>query len=427
MDTITEQTDVLVIGGGTAGSIAAIQAARTGLQTTLVEMTGQLGGTITSGGVNNPGYFYAGTRQVIAGIGWELVKKTRELDGSPLPNFAKPPTVRGVRRPSHYVPINRYLYAALVEEAAVQAGVALHYHETATEARPQAEGWTVTTVGKGVRRKISAREVIDCTADADIVGLLGFARRKAEVRQPGTLTFILEGYDWANLNPDVVQKQYEQAMRQGVLQPGDYGRCSGEPFIAFLKAYGRNQQHVPGADSSSSITQTEANIAGRHALLRLIRFVRTLPGCEDARIKSMCADVVARETYRIVGEVLVTQKDYMTGRVFPDAVCYSIFFVDVHKDQGGIAEFLPDGVVPTIPFGALIPRGSSHLLVAGRCLSSDRLANAALRVQPSCMAMGQAAGAAAALGIRRGCASRDVSLGDLRALLRDYGALVPEP
>jgi hypothetical protein len=81
--------------------------------------------------------------------------------------------------------------------------------------------------------------------------------------------------------------------------------------------------------------------------------------------------------------------------------------------------------VPTIPLGALVPRGSERLLVAGRSVSSDRLANSALRVEASCMAMGQAAGAAAALGAQLGVPSRHVPLEDIRALLREHGAIVP--
>lgn len=427
MNSRSESCDVLVVGGGTAGAVAAIQAARAGARVSLVEMKGQLGGTMTSGGVANPGYFFAWGRQVIAGIGWELVAKTKALDGSPMPDFLNPPVVNGQTRPSHYVPINRFLYAALAEEAALAAGVRLHYQETAVDVEDQTHGWLVTTSGKGLTRQIAAREIVDCTGDADVVGMLGLGRERGEDRQPGTLTFRLTGYDADALDALAVQERYEQALRAGALRLGDFNEIPGNSFMGFLRSHGTNAQHVPGADSTTSESQTRANTRGRASLLRLLRFVRTLPGCEDARLEWMCADTAMRETYRTVGETRITQSDYVSGRVFPDAICWTIFFIDLHTDLGGKSDLLQQGTVPTIPLSALVPRASRHLLAAGRCVSSDRLANSALRVQPSCMAMGQAAGAAAALAVRMGCASRDVPLDVLRALLEEHGAIVPRP
>jgi len=400
MHTITENTDVLVIGGGTAGTVAAIQAARAGVRTTLIEAEGQLGGTMTTGGVSCPGYFFAWERQIIAGIGWELVKTTKDLDGDPMPDFAHPPMVNDgftpeTGRPSHYVPFNRHLYAVIAEEAALQAGVLLHYHEIAVEAKARETGWIVTCIGKGIKREIRTRELIDCTGDAEVVGMLGFAREKSENRQPGTLQFWLTGYETSQLDLPAIEARYQQALQGGMLQPGDYAGVNDKQFSTFLHAHGRNAQHIFHADSTTSATQTAANIAGRASLLRLLRFTRTLPGCEQTSISWMCADTAIRESYRILGETCITLDDYRSGRVFTDAVCWTLFFIDMHTESGGHKEFLPRGVVPTVPLSALVPRGSQRLLVAGRCLSSDRMANSALRVQPSCMAMGQAAGAAA--------------------------------
>ena len=157
-----------------------------------------------------------------------------------------------------------------------------------------------------------------------------------------------------------------------------------------------------GADSSTSATKTQANIAGRASVLRLLRFVRSLPGCGGARIVRMQQETAVRETYRIVGELLITQEDFAAGRVYEDAVGYTYYPIDLH-DRSGVEPKKPQpGVVPTIPLRSLAPKGSRNLLVAGRSISSDRLANSAPRVQASCMAMGQAAGAAAALAAAQG-------------------------
>lgn len=201
--------DVVVIGGGTAGVIAALQAARAGVRTAIVEMAGQLGGTMTTGGVSAPAYYYSPERRIIAGIGWELVKATKALDHTPWPDFASPnPT-----RPSYHVHLNPGVYALVAEEACLNAGVELHFHEILVGIEPQEEGWHVNTVGKGIRRRIEAREVIDATGDADVVGLLNLPRERGEVRQPGTLMFRLGGYDAAELDVEVVQERFEAAPR----------------------------------------------------------------------------------------------------------------------------------------------------------------------------------------------------------------------
>jgi hypothetical protein len=424
----TEETDVLVIGGGTAGAIAAIQAARAGASTTLVEMSGQLGGTTTSGGINYPSYFWCQTHQVIGGIGWELVVKTSDLDGTPLPDFNKP----NPRRPSYPVWVNAYLYAALAEEEAVRAGVQIRFHELPVGAAwdESARRHRVEFVGKNQRRTVLARELIDCTGGADVVGMLGFERVRGEggkdVRQPGTLAFRLMGYDPKALEPhkDTIQTMAARAFAESRLRKGDWWRDSG-PFIKLLWNRGLNQMHVLDADDTTSDGQTDANLRGRASMLRILRFVRTLPGCENARIEYARPDTAIRETYRIVGETTITKEDYVSGRVFDDAVGYTFYFIDLHTEEGGIAEHLPPGVVPTLPLSAMVPAGSRHLLAAGRCVSSDRLANSALRVQSSCMAMGQGAGAAAALASRLGVASKDVPIDPLRALLTEHGAILP--
>src|SRR5690606_29383306 len=129
------------------------------------------------------------------------------------------------------------------------------------------------------------------------------------------------------------------------------------------------------ADSSTADTQTDANIRGRQSMLRMLRFVRTLPGCEDTRLDRMCSFTAVRETYRILGDYEVSYEDYLGGIRFPDTVCNTYYFVDVHHEDGAHHEFIPGDLVPTIPLRALTPRGSKHLLVAGRCVAAERRAH----------------------------------------------------
>ena len=138
-------------------------------------------------------------------------------------------------------------------------------------------------------------------------------------------------------------------------------------------------------------------------------------------------DVGVRETATIQGKCAVTVEDYTSGRIWDDAVCYSFYPVDLHRSSGGglQCEPLVEGVVPTIPRGALLPADSSNFLVAGRCIASDRLANSALRVQATCMATGQAAGAIAALSASTGVDPDELPIADVHQLLREHSAIVP--
>jgi hypothetical protein len=122
---------------------------------------------------------------------------------------------------------------------------------------------------------------------------------------------------------------------------------------------------------------------------------------------------------------VITHADYVSGRLFDDAICYAYYPVDLHTRTGVRPKQLAKGVVPTIPLGALIPKNSTNIMVAGRSVSSDRLANSGLRVQAPCMAMGQAAGAAAALAAQQKTTPHKVPLADIRKLLTKHGAIVP--
>jgi hypothetical protein len=411
----------LIVGGGTAGTVAAIQGGRAGLRTSLVEAGSQLGGVTTTGGVSFPGLFHAWERQIIAGVGWELVTKAVELDSGELPDF----TTRPERHWMHQIRINGPVYAAVAEEAATQAGVALHFYESPTSVVRTERGWVLETVGKNVQRTIETKQLIDCTGGAEVVAMAGYPRLREDETQPGTLIFKLGGYDVDTLDADLIQDRFLEAYDDGRLQPGDVQNRNVR-FVSYLRKGGYNAQHVHDADATTADTHSQTNIRGRASLLRILRFVRSLPGCEDARVLSAQPETAVRETYRIVGEYQVTHEDYTSGRVFEDAVSYSFYPIDLHDKDGIKPKPLSPGTVATVPLRALIPKDSENLLVAGRCVGSDRLANSALRVQASSMAMGQAAGAAAAISVRSEASPGDIETAELRALLSQHGAIVPE-
>jgi hypothetical protein len=137
--------------------------------------------------------------------------------------------------------------------------------------------------------------------------------------------------------------------------------------------------YVHGADSSNSVTRTRANLAGRREILQRLR-ARQASGHKRARLVQIQPEAAFRESFRIRGEVVITHDDYVTGRVFDGAISYAFYPVDLHTRSGVQPKPLAEGVVPTVPLRALVPQGSRRLIVAGRSISSDRLANSGLRV-----------------------------------------------
>lgn len=412
------ETEVLIIGGGTAGVIAAIQAGRAGARTILVENGSQLGGVTTTGGVSFPGIFFAWGKQVISGIGWELVQECVEMNDDTLPNFSLP---HGRQHWRHQVRVNGPLYAMLAEEKCLEAQVQIRYYETPVSITFRDDYWEVETNGKGVQAVIRCKQLIDCTGNAFVTSMAGFDVLREAETQPGTLMFEIGGYDLEKLDMDLLSRRYEEEVQKGNLVKAEFRSLAG-----LLRSKGDNNQHVMGADSTTSETHTIANIDGRRSLMKMLRFLRTLPGCEKTRLIKMQTETAVRESYRIDGLYQITKEDYVTGRLFEDAVSYSYYPIDLHDENGVVPDHLSNNVVATVPLRALIPKNSRNLIVAGRCVSSDRLANSALRVQASCMGMGQAAAAAAVLACRQGITPAEVSISDLRVLLEEHGGIVPQ-
>lgn len=413
--------DVLVVGGGSAGICAAAASGRAGAKTVLIEQASQVGGNTTTGGVNFPGLFHAWGRQVIAGAGWELVTKTVAEAGGALPDFTVP---TGKAHWKHQVTVNIPLFVALAEEMLRGAGVTIQYHAAPMKIEKVPEGWRVTTAAVGDTRAITCEQIVDCTGNGAVAGLLGLERLREAERQPGSFAYTLRpNADLKKLDAQALQARFDEAVKAGAVQKSD---CRWG-VLHFLQEGGNVGNYVEGADSSDADARTDANLRGRASMLRMYRWLKTVSGLEKVELAGMSPEVGIRETYRVLGEVLITGDDYVSGRRWDDSVCYAFYPVDMHSLKAGVQPaHLKEGVVPTVPLRALIPKGSANLLVAGRCLSSDRQANSGLRVQGACMATGQAAGAAAALAAKRGVTPAKVPLDELKALLKSQGAVVPE-
>ncbi len=414
--------DVIVVGGGTAGTVAAIQAGRAGVRTLLVEKNAMLGGTMTVGGINAPAHFFAWGQQVIGGIGWELVRRTLEETGQPVttPEFS-----RDNDRPRH-LSMDKAVFAALCDRAVLDADVDLLFHAMPASATFVGNTWTLDICTKTGLQRTAAKVLIDATGDANLVALAGFDLVRPDIVQPATLQMHCSGYDAGALDFAALRAASEKAIHAGELKSTDISWRDDGPKV-FLRSHGGNANHIRAPRAETSEGRSAVEIEARQAVLRMYRFFRRQPGLENFRVDWICSEAGVRETATINGKKTVTVKDYEDGKLYEDAVCYAFYPVDEHLNDGlGINyRTLKRNVLPTIPRGAMLPAHSRFLIVAGRCVASDREANSALRVECPCMAMGQAAGAMAALSARTGIDPENLSLDDVYGVLREHDAILP--
>ena len=409
------QFDVVVVGGGTAGTVAAIQSARLGAKTLIIERTSQLGGTTTTAGVNFPGLFHIDGEQVISGIGWELVCKTIAEGGDTLPEFKK--------RKEHWlnqVKLNEYLYACIAEEEFINAGGTILYYSYPHSVEKVPDGYRIFVASNFGEGYISTNKIIDCTGSASVAALAGFKRLSSKRRQPGTLIFQMSGFNPNEIDERLLRKAFKEGAKTGEVGNRDIWNFGG-----LIRENGFNSIYVPNADSSNVVNFSLTNVNGRKVLLRVFRFLKKQKGFENVKIDSIKTEVGVRETYRILGETIIKAEEYRAGMLYSDSVCYSYYPTDLHDTAGLETIQQKTGIKPTIPLSALIPKGADNMMVAGRCVSSDRLANSALRVQASCMAMGQVAGCVSALAARAKTSNKSLSISEIKEALLAHKAIVP--
>ncbi len=449
---IAGDADVLVVGGGPAGIAAAISSARNGARTMLVERFGHVGGNLTAGlvGPCMTSYSLDGEQQLIKGIFEELVLRMEKIGGALHPSGIPASTPYcgfidyGHARVTPFEPEAVKLCAT---EMLVEAGVDLRLHTFVVDSIVE-DGAVRGVFGasKSGLEAFTASVTVDCSADADVAVRAGAdyeqGRPEDGLTQPLTMFFRVANVD------DAVVEEYVAS------HPEDY-----RPFASIVerareagafpvqrKGIGLYKTLEPGVwrintsrmhrlDGTNARDLTTGEIEGRRQAEALMRFFREwLPGFENAKLLDTASMVGVRETRRIVGDYQLTLDDLGAGRVFDDVIALCGYPVDIHSptdDSGGTDGKLKTANAYGIPYRSLLPAGLENILVAGRALSATHEAQSAVRVMPPCFAMGEAAGAAAAIAIRSGTTPRKVPIRALQeALVRQgvyLGEGVPQP
>jgi hypothetical protein len=425
--------DVVVVGSGSAGSTAAVAAARHGARTLLIEKLPFLGGVSTAVldtfyGVYTPG---GRARKVVGGLADEVVAGLRRL--GPV-----------VERPNTYGAGTGITYVAehlkvVWESLVTGAGAAVLVHGFVQDAEVTGGRVRALTVAtKAGLARVEAAVVVDASGDADVCHFAGLGYELAGEDEPAqtlTTTFRLVNVDTERrraLGREGLHRLMAEAAAGGAY---DLPRRDGSDHItpvegmtATIMTRLPSTREVGGrvVNATDPALLTEAELAGRRQALEYVRFlVDLVPGYERARLAALSTQVGVRETRRVHGDARLTADDVLSARRFDDQIgLCGAPIEDHHAGEGTTWRYLPDGAVVGIPFGTLVARDAANVLVAGRCFSATHDAHAAVRSMGQCMAMGQAAGTAAALAATARADVREVGFGRLATALRADGAIL---
>lgn len=474
--------DVVVVGGGTSGWVAAVAAARNGADVLIVEEGTCLGGTMTAGlvlglcslrhqGVKTNKKFSMQEisyldEQVIYGIAQEYVDRLI-TEGAAYGTQGKA-TVRVLFDPE--------MAKWVIDKLVMGAGVDVLFCSKACQPIMKNDRIIGVKVKNGLGLvDIKAKVVIDCTGDGDVAVAAGakykIGRPDDNLTQPVSIYFLIGGVNIdrtleimkansENYGSDYVealletkkkglpltllgfQKQMEQALANGDF-PMPYG-CdkSLNPKTHFGIArpiykngkirYDITSHNIDMAyrvNAADTIQLSKATIAMRDFVVKMAAFYKKyIPGYEESYLLQTASMLGVRESRRIMGDYVLQMTDVVEGKTFADAVgrCGSV--MDIHDIDGGekpikLAEVGGQGWYH-VPYSILLPKNVEGMLIAGRCVSSDHIANGSIRQQGGCMVTGQAAGTAAALAARAGVNPRGINVEELKQELVGQGVLI---
>ena len=427
--------DVVVVGSGSAGSTAAIAAARGGARTLLIEALPFLGGTSTAVLDTFYGFYTPGarSRKVVGGIADEVVDGLRALG----PVVERPNTYGAGTGVTYLAEHLKVVWERLVEEAG--ARILLHAMVVDAHVRDgRVEALVVAT--RGGLRTVRASVFVDASGDADLCHLAGFGYELAGEEAPAqtaTATFRMANVD-AKARATLDKARLHDLMARAAADGYDLPRREGSDHVTPIEGVTAtimtrlDQVRHDDAGRVMNATDpdllTELEITSRRQALEYTRFlVDRVPGYERASLVGLGTRVGVRETRRVYGDYRVTGDDVLAARQFDDQI--GLCGAPVEDHHGGDGDgttwrYLPDGSAVGIPLRSLVVRDATNTLVAGRCFSATHDAHASIRSMAQCMAMGQAAGTAAALAAPVGGDVRAVNVDTVLERLQADGAIL---
>ena len=438
---VKDEVDILVVGGGPAGIMAARAAAESELKVMLIESRGYVGGNLTLG-LPILGYLGRKGNQVVEGLPQMLIDRLR---------------ARG--KASEHKPCKNHVSLTIIDSEEVKdvalemledVGVKILFYVFCADVIK--EGNDVKGViieSKEGREAILAKTVIDCTGDGDVAFRAGVECHKGDAdggMQPPTLMFCMRGVNVQELRDAIVNRPEEFDMD---VMPTEQFKSGPFIVVGFRKKIEEarekgysipvartilitgladdeiwvNMSRVCGVDSTNPTSYTDGEITARMQNDEIERYLRDfIPGFEHAWRDKVAAFMGIRESRVIKGKYVLTADDILSCRKFEDAVGVASYPVDIHHSHGDDCTMMWCPDCYDLPYRMLVPEKVENLLVAGRCASMTHEAMASARVMSTCMVMGEAAGRAAKIAAEEGVPVSKVNVEAVREDLRENGA-----
>jgi len=411
---LNEEYDVIVCGGGPAGCAAAISAAREGAKTLLLESTDVLGGMGTNGLVNAWTPMSDGIRWIYGGLAEKIVRKAAEH----MPHV----NVETIRT----VPIDFERLKQVYDQLVVESGADLLFHSSvcAVEMKDDRNIDVILVANKAGLTAYRAKVYIDCTGDADLYAWAGkeyqLGNEDTGEFMAASLCFVVSNMDEAAFPH--MEEPYGGKHRdtiKAILRDGKYNIPDDHYVAKHLGpgTYSINAGHIWEVDATDPKSVTKGYIEGR----RLARemhdaFKEYSAAWANSYLVQTSPCLGLRESRRIIGDYTFTADDYVNRASFPDEVFRGRYNIDVHsRKKGGVSKadaaviaqggkvgdirqrygHYGEGESYGVPYRCMCPRDLDNVLVAGRTVSSERVANGTLRVMPCCLCEGEAVGMAA--------------------------------
>ena len=440
---LDDSWDVIVLGGGPTGCTAAASAAREGAKALLIEATASLGGSGTSALVPSWCPFWDLEKIIYRGLAEQVLERCKKHQ----------PQVRPDKL--DWVPIDPELLKRVYDELMAEAGAKVLFQTmlSAVEVNERGEVEAILVTNKSGLSALKAKVYVDCTGDADLSAWAGAKFQQGDENgklMPATHCFIL-----SNVN----EESFMAACGKGAVLMGNHPKTRIYDIIASGRfplitdahvcsiligpgTVGFNAGHLWNVDNTNPDSVSHAMGQGRQ-LAKQFRdaFAEFYPETfGNSFLVSTGAVMGIRETRRIIGDYVLTLGDYIDRRSFGDEICRNSYFIDVHHSLEEAKEHTKEradglsqpafnygpGESHGIPYRCLTPKGLRNVLVAGRSISCDRPVQGSVRVMPVCLAMGEAAGMAAAHALSNHNSDvHAVDVAHLRNRLRAEGAYLP--
>lgn len=412
--------DCIVCGGGCAGFVAAISAARAGLRTALIERYGFLGGTATAGYVVPISGFYFKGERVVGGIAWEFVKRLEE-QGAAL-----------VELPKGHVSVHPENYKVVAEQMVEESGVELYTNTTLIDS--MTEGKNVTHVvlhDKSGTYALTAKTFIDATGDGDLAYMAGAPMRSADsgTMQPISLCFVIENVDattdllknYIHHNGRDAKQSVNTVIREYLLSCPDAPQFGGPWFNTLLlgKSLAVNVTRA-GCDATDPRAFAAAERKLRRDMFAILDLLRAkFPEFKDCAVVSSAINAGIRETRHLIGKGTATLQSFLDGTTYACPAAHSAHPMDIHDPKSAGQQLIRLENNAYLPCDALVCEQLDNLIVAGRCLSAEAAPYASLRVQATLMSTGEAAGLMAKLSRETSRPVHDLEESKLSAMIAE--------